>query len=182
MSEFNFDYLNLQEEEIISDMQANYQLGQIAKIEAERDSLIDFHKKKIEEIKAEAEYRKGFKLRALRAFFDTVPHRKTKTQENYPLPNGKLVWKKQNPEYVKDEKAVIDWLKTQEGGKDFVKTEEKLAWDDLKKAAIGSVDGKLVFKEEVNEDGEIIQTFIPGIEVVERGNIFDVAGVKCDAE
>ena len=181
MEEMNFDYLNLQEEEIISDMQANYQLGQIAKIQAERDALIDFYKKKIEEAKAEADYRIGFKKRALRAFFDTVPHKKTKTQENYALPNGKLVWKKQAPEYNRDDKAVIEWLK-QNGGKEFVKTEETLAWDDLKKAAIGAVDGKLVLKEEVNEDGEIIQTFIPGIEVVERPEVFDVMGVKQNAE
>ena len=182
MSEMNFDYLNLQEEEIISDMQANYQLGQIAKIEADRDILVNFYTKKIEEAKAEAEYRIGFKKRALRAFFDTVPHKKTKTQENYALPNGKLVWKKQAPEYKRDDKAVIEWLKSQKGGDKFIKTEEKLAWSDLKDAAVGAVGGKLVLKEEVNEDGEIIQTFIPGIEVVERENIFDVAGVKCDAE
>ena len=59
------------------------------------------------------------------------------------------------------------------GGGQFVKVEEKLDWDGLKKAS-GVVDGKVIFGETVNEDGEIVQVSVPGIEVIEREDKFVV--------
>ena len=37
-------------------------------------------------------------LDMLGEYFKTVPHKKTKTQEAYQLPSGKLILKKQEPE------------------------------------------------------------------------------------
>ena len=99
-------------------------------------------------------------------YFQTVPHRKTKTQESYSFPGGKLYLKKQNPEYRRDEKTVIAWLK-ENGGEQFVKVKEELDWSALKDAS-GVVDGKLIAGEKVNEDGEIIPIVVPGVEIIER--------------
>ena len=71
--------------------------------------------------------------------------------------------KKQAPEFKRDEKTVIDWLK-QNGGTDYVKTVESLDWANLKK------DSTVVGSSIVNSDGEII----PGVEVIEREDKFVV--------
>jgi hypothetical protein len=104
-------------------------------------------------------YRGVFALasRVLAEYFATVPHKKTKTQESYKLPGGKLVLKTQNPEYKKDEATVIEWLKKNDMAK-YVKVEEKLDWAGLKEVT-GVFEGHIV-----TEDGEIV----PGIDVVDR--------------
>jgi phage host-nuclease inhibitor protein Gam len=92
-----------------------------------------------------------------------VPHKKTKTQESYKLPGGKLVLKTQNPEYKRDDKTVIDWAKANSLTQ-FVKVKEELDWDGLKKAT-AVFEGHIV-----TEDGEIV----PGIDVVDREAKFSV--------
>lgn len=99
----------------------------------------------------------------LRGFFDSVPHKVTKTQEIYPLPSGKLVFKAQEPEYERDDNAVLAWLK-ENGGGQYVKTKEALDWAGLKKTL--TVCGETV----ADENGAII----PGIRAVEREPIFKV--------
>jgi phage host-nuclease inhibitor protein Gam len=90
-------------------------------------------------------------------YFESVPHKQTKTQESYTLPGGKLILKTQNPEYKRDDKTVIEWLKQNNGG-EFIKVTESLAWADLK-AKTAVLNGKLF-----SEDGEEI----PGVEIIER--------------
>ena len=109
----------------------------------------------------------------LREYFNTVPHHKTKTQESFSFPGGKLMMKKQNPEYKRDDKTVIEWLKANKGT-EFIKTKEELAWQELKDASTGVVDGKIVLREETNDDGEIIQITVPGIEVIPREDKFEI--------
>ena len=99
----------------------------------------------------------------LRNFFETVPHKKTATQEKYPLPSGKLVLKDQEPDYDRDDKAVIKFLKAN-GGERFVKVEEKLDWNGLKKTL--SILGETA----ADENGKPI----PGIKVIERDRAFTI--------
>ena len=99
----------------------------------------------------------------LAEYFESVPHKKTTTQESYKLPTGKLVLKKQEPKFERDEATVIEWLKKHEGT-EFVKTQESLDWSGLKNTVCVVGDGV------ANEDGEII----PGIKVVPRDDIFKV--------
>ena len=152
-----------QEIEVRTDIEAGWQLERRKKIIADRDELISFYNDRIEEVKADAEWKLGFVERALRAFFNTRPHQKTKTQEYVKLPGGKLMLKVQNPEYKRDDKTVIEWLK-KNGMSEFVKVEEKLDWAALK-AATGTIDGRIV-----TGDGE----FIPGVEVTERDPKFTI--------
>lgn len=152
-----------QEIEVRSDIEAKWQIERRNKIIADRDELISFYEDQIRAVKEDADFKIGFIDRSLYAFFMSKPHQKTKTQEYVKLSCGKLVLKTQNPEYKRDDKTVIAWLKENQGGK-FVKVKEELDWAGLK-AATGVIDGRIA-----TGDGE----FVPGVEVVEREPKFTV--------
>lgn len=99
----------------------------------------------------------------LQSYFDTVPHRVAKTQESYALPSGKLVFKKQEPEFERDDDELIRWLKDN-GGQKFVKTKEALDWSGLK----GTLN---VLGETVADANGVI---IPCIKASDRPDIFKV--------
>jgi phage host-nuclease inhibitor protein Gam len=92
-----------------------------------------------------------------------VPHKVTKTQENYALPSGKLVFKKQQPEYTRDDAALVEWLK-ENGGEQYVITKESVDWSSLK--ATLNVVGDTV----ADKNGQVI----PCISVEERPDVFKV--------
>lgn len=142
---------------IDTDAKAEWALQKIREARKDRDTWVEWYTKKIEEIKAQTDFDTMNLERLLAEYFATVPHKKTKTQESYTMPGGKLILKTQNPEYKRDDKTVIEWLKA--NGRDtFVKVEEKLDWAGLK-SATAVIDGQIV-----TEDGE----FVPGVEVVDR--------------
>ena len=99
----------------------------------------------------------------LHTYFDSVPHKVTKTQENYTLPSGKLVRKQQEPEYERNDAEVIEWLKAH-NGETFIKTKEVLDWGTLKGTltvlgdTVADVNGKV----------------IPCIKATERPDVFKV--------
>lgn len=99
----------------------------------------------------------------LEAYFDTLPHKKTKTQESYPLPSGKLVRKHQDTEFIRNDEELLSWLHDNNGEK-FIKTKESVDWAGMKKTL--SVLGETV----VDENGEII----PCIKATERPDVFKV--------
>lgn len=140
-----------------TDAKAEWALGKIREARAERDKWVDWYKAKINEVKEQTDFETMNLERMLSEYFANVPHKKTKTQESYKLPTGKLVMKTQNPEYKIEEETVIEWAK-KNGLNKYVKVEEKLAWADLK-AATGTFEDHVV-----TEDGEII----PGITVEPR--------------
>ena len=142
---------------IDTDAKAGWALDKIREARADRDRWVEWYKAQIEKITAQTDFDTMNLERMLADYFATVPHKQTKTQESYALPGGKLVLKTQNPEFKRDDKTVIEWLK-QNGGERYVKIEEKLDWSALK-GDTAVFDGNIV-----NVDGEII----PGIEVIER--------------
>lgn len=148
---------------IDTDAKAEWALNKIREARADRDKWVEWYKAKIAEITEQTDFDTMNLERMLADYFATVPHKKTKTQESYKLPGGKLVLKTQNPEYTRDDKAVIEWAKANGFGQ-FVKVEEKLAWQELK-------DATAVFEGHiVTEDGEIV----PGVEVTNRDAKFVV--------
>ena len=149
-----------------SDAKAGWAMEKIRQARKDRDMWVSWYKEKIAEIEAQTDANTANLEHMLFEYFSTVPHKKTKTQESYSFPGGKLVLKLQQPEFKRDEKAVIDWLKETKN-EQFIKVKEELDWAALK-AACGVVDGKLIAGETVNEDGEIIQIVVPGVDVVER--------------
>lgn len=142
---------------IDSDAKALWALEKIRQARADRDRWVEWYQEKIKEITEQTDF-DTMNLEAMLAdYFATVPHKKTKTQESYSLPGAKLVMKTQNPEYKRDDKTVIEWLKAN-GKAQFVKVTENLDWAGLK-AETDSFEGHIV-----TGDGEIV----PGIEVINR--------------
>lgn len=142
---------------IDSDAKALWALQKIKEARADRDTWVAWYQQKIKEITEQTDFDTMNLERMLADYFATVPHKTTKTQESYTLPCGKLILKKQNPEYTRDDKTVIEWLKANKMPQ-FVKVKEELDWSGLK-AATGVFEGNVV-----TEDGEII----PGITVTDR--------------
>ena len=148
---------------IDTDAKADWALQKIKDARADRERWVAWYTDKIKEIKEQTDFDTMNLERMLAEYFATVPHKKTKTQESYKLPGGKLVLKTQNPEYKRDDKTVIEWLNGN-GMPQYVKTKQELDWDALKKAT-AVFEGHIV-----TEDGEII----PGIDVVAREEKFTV--------
>jgi len=148
---------------IDTDAKAEWALQKIREARADRDRFVKWYTDKIKEIKEQCDFNTMNLERMLKEYFDSVPHRETKTQSIYDLPSGKPFVKNQNQEYKHDDKTVIDWLK-KNGGNQFIEVEESLKWGDLKKA--GAVVGGKMFDENVEE--------IPGIEVINKDPVFCV--------
>lgn len=138
----------------------------------DRDFWVSWYEQKIKEVKESCDFDCLAWEQMLREYFDTVPHKKAKCSESYPLPGGKLVLKKQQPEFKRDDATVIEWLKANNQAQ-FVKVKEELNWADLK-AATEVAGGKVIAGETVNDDGEVVQIVIPGIEVIEREPKFTI--------
>ena len=156
-----------EEIDVRSDIEAGWQLDRRRKIIEDRDELIAFYEERIKAAKDDADFKLGFIDRSLEAFFRTVKHKVTGTQESYTLPGGKLVLKKQNPEFKRDDPTVIEWLK-KNNAPQYIKVEEKLDWATLKG------DTTVIGNAIVNSDGETI----PGVEVIEREPKFSVENTK----
>ena len=159
---------------IDTDAKAEWALAKIREARAERDRFVKWYEDKIKEITEQTDFATMNLERMLADYFrmTEAAHKRTKTQESYSLPSGKLILKKQNPEFKRDDKTVIAWLKANGCGQ-FVKTKEELAWSELKDAS-EVVSGKIVCGEKITEDGEIIPLIVDGVEVVNREEKFVV--------
>ena len=65
-------------------------------------------------------------------FFNTVPHKTTKTTEKYRLLSGTLTLKKGGVKAKQDDAKLVPWLKANGYG-NLVKVEESAKWGELKK-------------------------------------------------
>lgn len=148
---------------IDTDAKAMWALDKIREARADCERWVKWYAEQSKAIKEQTDFDTGNLERMLADYFATVPHKRTKTQESYTLPGGKLVLKKQNPEYKRDDAKVIAWAKANGFGQ-YVKTKEELDWAGLK-AVTEAFNGTLV-----TEDGEVV----PGIEVVDREEKFVV--------
>lgn len=147
---------------IDTDAKADWALQKIKEARADCDTWVAWYNAKIKEIKEQTEFDTMNLQRMLADYFATVPHKKTKTQESYKLPGGKLVLKVQNPDFNRDDATVIAWAKT--NAPQFVKVKEELDWAALK-GATEVFEGHIV-----TEDGEIV----PGVEVTDKESKFVV--------
>lgn len=80
------------------------------------------------------------------------------------LPHGTVRFRKQQPEYKRDDIGLIGWAKAN-NKVDLIKVKESLDWATLKKD-ITVTNGKAIY----NETGEIIEH----VEIVEREDKFEV--------
>jgi hypothetical protein len=155
---------------IDTDNKAEWALQKISEERADAEryirvckEMISEYEHKIRQKEEKLEKNTSFLRQGLQSYFTMVPHKKTKTQETYSLPSGKLKIKYQNPEFKKNDELLIKWLKENDMS-DLVKTEEKPNWVDFKKKI--TVSGENI----VTEDGLVVD----GVEALERSPVFEI--------
>lgn len=158
---------------ITNDRAADWAVKKVKEEEAEYFRLNSLAHEQIAEINAKIEAaekrmnsRTAFLKSKLAEYFGTVPHRETKTQEQYQLLSGKLVFTKPKQAYEKDEANLLSYLKAS-GLTEYIQTTEKPMWGDLKKQ-LTIFDGKAVLAD----TGEVIPDYC--VRVVESEAKFEV--------
>lgn len=146
-----------------NDQKAEWCLKKIKEAKADKEFWKDFYDQQYRAVTESADATITNMESLLHEYFETRPHKKTATQESYPLPSGKLVCKKQEPTFDRKDDEVIDWLK-KNGAENFVKVKEELDWSGLKKTVTVVGDGV------ATSEGEMV----PGIKVIPREDIFKV--------
>ena len=156
---------------ITDDGCADWACRKIAEEKAELDrirELADTQIQKIEEKLAAAErrYENGtrFLTGKLAEYFETVPHKATKTKESYRLLSGTLTRKYGGAQMKQDDAQLVQYLKDS-GQLEFIKTEEKPKWGEFKKR-LEIMGGSAVDKE----TGEIVE----GVQIIEKPDTFSV--------
>lgn len=156
---------------INDDNVADWALRKIAEERAELDRLTSIATQQIEELQLKikhleevAERKTAFLKGCLAQYFQTVPHKATKTQESYKLLSGSLVFKLPKQSMVKDDAELIEHFR-QNGLQEYIKTEEKPIWGEYKKN-LAIVDGKVID----TTTGEIVDA----VRVEEAPGVFDV--------
>ena len=155
---------------IDNDHKAEWALRKIAEetIESQRyanvcDTVIAEYEFKKQKNKEQLDNKTSYLKQKLLEYFNSVEHKKTKTQETYKLPSGTLKLKYQSPECVRDDETLLKWLKESDKN-EYVKVKESVDWAELKK--IAQINGD----KALTGDGEIIE----GVTVVERSPKFDI--------
>lgn len=156
-----------------NDMKAEWVLSKIRRIRAdqkkEKDELarqMQFYQDQMDMIDRQADEEVTFFESMLIPYFaermDSGFTKSTKTQTTYKLPSGKLVLKKQEPTYDRNNAELLPWLKANRP--ELVKVEESPNWAELKKTIT------VVGEAATTKDGEVI----PGVKVTEREDKFEV--------
>lgn len=141
---------------ITDDKTADWAVGQIAVREAERDRLIKLANDEIadlvskcRELETKCDNDTAYLRSCLIEYFNTVPHKETKTQESYDLLKGKLVFKKPTIKINHDDEKLIEWLAETE----YVETKKSLKWGEYKKNLTVNDDGVVID----TETGEVVE-------------------------
>lgn len=158
------EQLEGQEVPMLDDMDAEYMLALIRQADAEYQKMESWYAHMVEKAKETRDRKVAWAENNLRAYFELVPTKVTKTQKTYDLPSGKLVLKHQEPKYDTKDEELVPWLKANRP--ELVKIKESSDWANLKKELKASPDGLSM----VTEDGEIV----PGITVTPREDKFTV--------
>lgn len=148
---------------VTDDATAEWCLKKIREAQADVEKWETFYAAQLAKVKEGAEGSIAYFTAKLEEYFVTVPHKATKTQESYSLPGGKLIRKKQQPDFTTDNAALVPWLE-QNFMSQLVKVQKKADWAGLKKVV--TVSGENV----VTDDGEIV----PGVTVTPRPDVFKV--------
>lgn len=149
---------------VTDDKAAEWCIRKIREAQNEKQRWRDYYAEQQRKIDQEADNSIGYFEALLADYFEIVPHKRTKTQESYQLPGGKLVRRQQAPEYQRDEAALLPWLK--QNAPEMVRVTETADWAALKKKLVIAPDGATV----ATEDGEIV----PGVTATNRPDIFKI--------
>ena len=156
---------------ITDDGCADWACRKIAEEKAELDRIRELAEAQIQKIEeklaaAERRYENGtrFLTGKLAEYFETVPHKATKTKESYRLLSGTLTRKYGGAQMKQDDAQLVQYLKDS-GQLEFIKTEEKPKWGEFKKR-LEIMGGSVVDKE----TGEIVEA----VQIIEKPDSFSV--------
>ena len=160
---------------IDNDNLAEWAVCKIAEDKAEFQRLINVcetkvleYQEKIRKYQEQLDRKTSGLKGALQMYFETVPHKATKTQETYKLPSGTLKKKFGTPEFVRDDVKLVEWLENRgdEFSKQYIKVKKSADWTNLKKDLPYVVNGDKI----ITPDGEVVD----GVTVNERPDSFEV--------
>lgn len=121
---------------VTNDKTAEWAVKQIKVAEDERDRLIRLAQEEIDDLteqisnfKTACENQTGYLKSCLAEYFNSVPHKETKTQESYKLLSGTLIYKKPSAKIIHNDEALIQAL----DGTEYVEIKKSLKWGDYKK-------------------------------------------------
>ena len=142
---------------VTDDSAAEWCIRKMQEADEEFDRWNNWYQEKIAQAKAKRDATRERMTAYLREYAEMIPMKETKTQRSYPLPHGKLIWKKASTKLEHDDEVLLKTLKDQ-GRDEYIKviTTEKVAWAELKK--------------ELTETGELPE----GVTVVEVPETFEV--------
>lgn len=142
-----------------NDAKADWALRKIAEEKEEYDRIWELAEEqraridqKEEAAKRRFEQRTSYLKSLLSAYFQQVPHKRTKTKESYRLLSGSLVLKLPPPKADYDEDELVQYLKDNKMP-DLVKTEEKAKWGEFKKL----LDLSLGTHPVIKDTGELVE-------------------------
>lgn len=134
-----------------NDQKAEWAARKIREARQDTKAWTEYYERQLSAIRRANEETEAYFAALLADYFDTVPHKATKTQESYSLPSCKLVLKAQQPEFNRDEAVLCDYL-NKKGRDDLVKITRRADWAALKKTLKVMEDGTCV-----DADGEVVE-------------------------
>lgn len=170
-------YIEDEDDFIISnDIEADWQVDKIAIVTADLKRKEMVANAKIEQIqqwldreRAAAEKEIAYREYLLKEYFESLPAdfiKETKTQKIYKLPSGTLRLKQQQPELLRNDDMLLQWVKANKPR--FIKIRESVDWAGLKE--LTKIVGDKVVDIQTGEivDGIIAQEREPKFEVEVR--------------
>lgn len=134
-----------------NDQKAEWAARKIREARQDTQKWTEYYERQLSAIRRANEDTEAYFAALLADYFETVPHKATKTQESYSLPSCKLVLKAQQPEFNRDEAVLCDYL-DKKGRDDLVKITRRADWSALKKMLKVMEDGTCV-----DADGEVVE-------------------------
>ena len=164
---------------IQDDNQADWALRKIARARQDMKEAEETAAMEIEKINRWLDGQRDESLRTERFFtallqeyyeprFMTNPDKKT-----YKLPSGKVQRRTQQPQFDRDNEALLAWLKQREMT-DYIEVKETPKWGELKQQV------QVVGEHVVIKDGPLKGEIIDGVEVVHRPPTFKVVTTEGD--
>lgn len=138
--------------------------AELARMKAMADEQIGRIMDKLAAAEKRCESGTAYLTGKLEEYFNTVPHKATKTQETYRLLSGVLKMKRGGVSMKQDDERLLEHLKAT-GASDMITTTEKPKWGEFKKRL--QIVGDTVVD---TQTGEIVD----GVEVIEKPDVFTI--------
>ena len=134
---------------IKDDAVADWAVKKIAEECAELDRLKALAEQQIEEINLKIKHeeevvnrRTSFLKGCLNQYFNSVPHKSTKTQKSYKLLSGSLVMQLASQKMITDDAELVEYFH-KNNMSEYIKIEEKPMWAEFKKN-LSIIDGNVI--------------------------------------